>query len=91
MKALDELRAAGATVVIDEAVLPESFARHAARISTYAYVREDTDLFLHTFGPPQYHSAADCERVVGAPLGPRSSVRKWLTILSEIPPCRGKT
>jgi len=69
MKVLDELRAAGATVVIDDAVLPESFARHAARISTYAYVREGTNLFLRTFGPPQYHSAADYERVVGAPLG----------------------
>jgi Asp-tRNA(Asn)/Glu-tRNA(Gln) amidotransferase A subunit family amidase len=63
------LRAAGATVVIDDSVLPESFARSAARIGTYPYVREGTDLFLKQFGPAQYHSAAEYESVVGAPLG----------------------
>jgi Asp-tRNA(Asn)/Glu-tRNA(Gln) amidotransferase A subunit family amidase len=69
MKALEELRAAGATVVIDDTCLPESFARSAARISTYAYVREGTDRFLGEFGPVEYHSGADYERVTGAPLG----------------------
>jgi amidase len=68
MKALEELRALGATVVADDSVLPESFAREAARISTYAYVREGTDLFLKDFGSPQYHSAADYEKVMGEPL-----------------------
>jgi amidase len=69
MKALEELRALGATVVMETSVLPESFARRAARIATYPYGREGTDLFLKDFGPPQYHSAADYERVMGAPLG----------------------
>jgi amidase len=69
LKAVEELRAQGATVVMDDSVLPESFARVAARISTYAYVREGTDTFLSQFGPTQYHSAADYERVLGAPLG----------------------
>jgi len=69
MKSLEELRAAGATVVIDDTCLPESFAKSAARISTYAYVREGTDRFLGAFGPAQYHSAADYERVTGGPLG----------------------
>ena len=69
MKAVEELRALGATVVIDDSVLPASFARSAARISTYAYGREGTDLFLKDFGPAQYHSSADYERVMGAPLG----------------------
>ena len=69
MKAVEELRSLGATVVIDEAVLPESFARTAARISTYGYVREGTDLFLKDFGPAEYKSVADYERVMGAPLG----------------------
>ena len=59
----------GATVVADDSVLPESFARTAARVSTYSYVREGTDLFLKEFGPAEYHSAADYERVLGAPLG----------------------
>jgi amidase len=69
MKAVEELRAAGATVVFDDSILPESFARIASRISTYAYVREGTDRFLNDFGPPQYHSSAEYSKVVGAPLG----------------------
>ncbi|MGA8707034.1 MAG: amidase [Steroidobacteraceae bacterium] len=69
MKAVGELRALGATVVIDDSVLPASFAHSAARISTYAYVREGTDLFLKEYGPPQYHSSAEYETVMGAPLG----------------------
>jgi amidase len=69
LKAVDELRALGATVVMDETVLPASFARSAARVSTYPYGREGTDLFLKEFGPAEYRSSADYERVMGAPLG----------------------
>jgi amidase len=69
MKAVDELRAAGATVVIDESILPENFAKTASRISTYAYVLEGTDQFLKTFGTSQYHSAAEYTRVIGSALG----------------------
>ena len=69
MKAVEELRSLGATVVMDDSVLPASFARAAARISTYPYGREGTDLFLKEFGPAEYHSSADYERVMGAPLG----------------------
>jgi amidase len=69
LKAVEALRAQGATVVMDDSVLPESFARMAARISTYAYVREGTDSFLKEFGPAEYHSSTDYERVMGAPLG----------------------
>jgi amidase len=69
MKAVEELRAQGATVVMDDSVLPDSFARIAARVSTYAYVREGTDSFLKEFGPAQYHSSEDYARVLGAPLG----------------------
>jgi amidase len=69
MKAVEELRSLGATVVLDDSLLAESFARSAARISTYPYGREGTDLFLKEFGPAEYHSSADYERVMGAPLG----------------------
>lgn len=69
LKAVEELRGLGATVVMDDSVLPESFARTAMRISTYAYVREGTDLFLKDFGPAEYRSSADYDRVMGAPLG----------------------
>ena len=77
MKAIEELRAAGATVIIDDSILPESFAKIASRVSTYAYVREGTEKFLNTFGPSQYHSAADYANAIGTPLSP--------TILGEEP------
>jgi Asp-tRNA(Asn)/Glu-tRNA(Gln) amidotransferase A subunit family amidase len=69
VKAVDELRGAGATVVMDDSVLPDSFAKIAIRVATYPYVKEGTDLFLKTFGPAQYHSAAEYDAVVGQPLG----------------------
>jgi amidase len=77
MKAIEELRAAGATVIIDDSILPESFAKIASRVSTYAYVREGTEKFLNSFGPSQYHSAADYAYATGTPLSP--------TILGEEP------
>ena len=69
MKAVEELRAAGATVVFDDSILPESFAKIASRVSTYPYVREGTDQFLKNFGPVQYHSAAEYEKALESPLG----------------------
>lgn len=68
MAALDGLRAAGATVVFDDSILPDSFADIASRVGTTPYVREGTETFLRTFGPAQYHSAAEYENAVGAPL-----------------------
>ncbi len=70
MGAIAELRAAGATVLIDVDILPERFARTASRISTYAYLREGTDQFLHAFGPAQYTSVAQYATAVGSPLAP---------------------
>ena len=69
MKAIEEMRSLGATVVVDDSVLPEAFARRAGRIATYPYGREGTDIFLKEFGPSEYHSAADYQRVMGLPLG----------------------
>lgn len=68
LKAVEELRAAGATVLIDPSVLPDSFADAASHICTRPYVREGTEKFLAAFGPAQYHSPADYERAVGKPL-----------------------
>jgi amidase len=69
MRAIDEMRAAGATVLVDETILPDSFARTATRVATYPYVREGTDLFLKTFGTQQYRSASEYEQIVGQPMG----------------------
>jgi Asp-tRNA(Asn)/Glu-tRNA(Gln) amidotransferase A subunit family amidase len=68
MKAVEELRAAGATVLIDPAILPDSFADAASHICTLPYLREGQDGFLATFGTEQYHSSAEYERFVGKPL-----------------------
>jgi amidase len=68
MKAIEGLRAAGATVVFDDSILPDSFAALVSQISTRQYRRDGTDRFLKCYGPAQYHSAAEYEKAVGAPL-----------------------
>jgi aspartyl-tRNA(Asn)/glutamyl-tRNA(Gln) amidotransferase subunit A len=65
MKALEQLKAAGATVVIDKEILPESFFALVRTVNTRPYRREGVDNFLHDFGPPQYHSVAEYEKATG--------------------------
>lgn len=68
MKAVEEMRAAGATVLIQPDILPGSFADAAAHICTLPYIREGTEKFLANFGPMQYHSPQEYEKAVGHPL-----------------------
>jgi amidase len=68
MKAIEGLRAAGATVVFDDSILPDSFAATVARVGTTPYIREGTEKFLAEYGPAQYHSSAEYQKVVGSPL-----------------------
>jgi Asp-tRNA(Asn)/Glu-tRNA(Gln) amidotransferase A subunit family amidase len=68
MRAVEEIRAAGATVLIDPRILPESFAVAASHICTLPYIREGTEKFLSDFGPAQYHSAEEYEHAIGKPL-----------------------
>jgi amidase len=68
MKAVEEIRAAGATVLIDSQILPDSFAIAASHICTLPYIREGTGKFLSGFGPAQYHSAEEYEHATGKPL-----------------------
>jgi amidase len=68
MKAIEGLIAAGATVVFDDSILPDSFAVVVSRVGTTPYIREGTEKFLAEYGPPQYHSAAEYEKAVGSPL-----------------------
>jgi amidase len=68
MKALEGLRVAGATVVFDDSILPDSFAVTIARVGTFPYVREGTEKFLAEYGPAQYHSADEYQKAVGSPL-----------------------
>lgn len=65
LKAIEGLREAGAEIVFDEGILPDSFAKAASRIGTLPYVREGTEEFLREYGPAQYHSAEEYARVTG--------------------------
>jgi amidase len=65
LKAVEELRAAAATVLIDPQIMPDSFADAASHVCTRPYIREGTDKFLAGFGTAQYHSAAEYEHAVG--------------------------
>ena len=68
MKAVEGLRAAGATVIFDESILPDRFAGVIGDVYTRPYIREGTDTFLQRFGPAEYRSVAEYEKVVGSAL-----------------------
>jgi Asp-tRNA(Asn)/Glu-tRNA(Gln) amidotransferase A subunit family amidase len=70
MKAIEALQAAGATVLMDDSILPDSFAETVSRVGTLPYIREGTENFLKNFGPAEYHSADEYEKAVGSPLPP---------------------
>jgi Asp-tRNA(Asn)/Glu-tRNA(Gln) amidotransferase A subunit family amidase len=96
MKALDGLRAGGATVIFDDSILPDSFAAIVARVATFPYVREGTEKFLAGYGPAQYHSADEYRKAVGSPLpatiigGPDETASKdrpqWVQAIFETDP-----
>jgi Asp-tRNA(Asn)/Glu-tRNA(Gln) amidotransferase A subunit family amidase len=68
LKALDGLRAAGATVVFDDSILGDDFAAIVSRVGTAPYIRDGTEKFLAAFGPAEYHSAEEYKKAVGSPL-----------------------
>ena len=70
MKALDGMRAAGAIIVFDENLLAESFTKILNRIATKPYIRHGTEMYLSAYGPDQYRSVADYEKVLGKALPP---------------------
>jgi len=65
IKALEGLRAAGATVVMDNSILSGNFPEVASRIGTTPYVREGTEKFLTDWGPERYHSIEEYEKAAG--------------------------
>ena len=67
MKAIEGLRAAGATVVFDPSILPDGFSADG-RVNTQPYKKDGMNSFLREFGPSQYHSTAEYEKAVGSPL-----------------------
>ena len=73
--ALEGLRAAGATIVFDDSILPDDFAQIVGRVGTMPYIREGTEKFLVAYGPADYHSPAEYARAVGSPLA--SHHHRW--------------
>jgi amidase len=84
LKAIEELRHAGATVEVDDAILPASFVALIRAVRTGTYRREGFDAFLRDFGPQEYHSVAEyAAHVQAAPgvfaaSGPRAASQKTL-------------
>jgi len=67
-KAVDALRATGATVVADDAILSDGFSSLARSVNTQPYATEGAENFLRDYGPPAYHSAAEYAAAVGTPM-----------------------
>ncbi len=65
MKAVEQLKAAGATVIIDKEILPESFFVCGPLGEHAALSQEGWTTFLRDFGPPQYHSVTEYEKATG--------------------------
>ena len=70
MKAVDEVRAAGAEVVIDDALLPNSFLEAEKRVNTGPYRRDGAMQWLRAYGPAAYHDAAEYRAATGRALPP---------------------
>jgi Asp-tRNA(Asn)/Glu-tRNA(Gln) amidotransferase A subunit family amidase len=68
MKAVEELRAAGATVVIDDSILPVTFQQVIGKVNTRPYRLDGTEAFLESYGPVEYRSSADYAKALGSPL-----------------------
>ncbi len=70
MKAVEAVRAAGAEVVIDEALLPDSFLLAERKVDTGPYRRDGAMQWLGAFGPAEYHDAAAYRAATGGTLPP---------------------
>ncbi len=70
LQAIALVRAAGAEVVLDDQLLPDSFLAAERRVDTGPYRRDGAMQWLGTFGPRQYHTAAEYQAATGQSLPP---------------------
>jgi len=68
LRSLEGIRKAGAIIVFDDAILPDSFAETASHVCTLPYIKEGTQSFLASYGPAQYHSVEAYAQAVGSPV-----------------------
>ena len=85
LKAVGELRAAGATVVLDDSILPATFQEAIGKINTRPYRLEGMENFLKYYGPAAYHSSSDYENSVGSPLPGTITGERPVTATSQAP------
>jgi aspartyl-tRNA(Asn)/glutamyl-tRNA(Gln) amidotransferase subunit A len=64
-QAIIAMRSAGAEVVIDPNLLPESFLDHLRSITTRPYIKDGADQWLAEFGPAQYHTGSEFTQATG--------------------------
>jgi Asp-tRNA(Asn)/Glu-tRNA(Gln) amidotransferase A subunit family amidase len=69
-KAIDALRATGATVVADDGILSDGFTGLVRSVNTQPYATEGNENFLRDYGPPAYHSPTEYAAAVGTPMPP---------------------
>ena len=65
MKAVEQMRAAGAVVVIDEKLLPLSFYDAIRKIVSRLYLKDGADQWISEFGPKEYRSGEAYTRATG--------------------------
>lgn len=65
MDAVKALRAAGAEVVIDDGLLPESFEENGRKIETWPYRKDGADQWLAEFGPAEYRTGEQYTQATG--------------------------
>jgi amidase len=65
MRAVEQMRAAGAVVVIDEKLLPLSFYDAIRKIVSRLYLKDGADQWISEFGPADYKSGEAYTRATG--------------------------
>ena len=65
MASIAELKKAGAEVVIDEALLPDSFLAGNRKIATRLYLKDGADQWIAAYGPKEYRSATQYTQATG--------------------------
>ncbi len=70
LQTVELVRAAGAEVVIDDTLLPDSFLALEKKVDTGPYRRDGAMQWLGAFGPAEYHTAEQYKAVTGQTLPP---------------------
>jgi aspartyl-tRNA(Asn)/glutamyl-tRNA(Gln) amidotransferase subunit A len=70
LRTVELVKAAGAEVVIDDALLPDTFLLAEKKVDTGPYRRDGAMQWLAEFGPAEYHTAEQYKAATGRSLPP---------------------